>query len=133
MADRLAHRQQRNSGTLLLLVQIAHPAIWFVTRLYRIADLVFGLDRRGAASNLKRLIKEVESECDYLFSKYDARIVPELSHGMPSFDWATVVVEVRSLQLSASRDRGPITWGDYGSLFSLFLATARGGVSTICA
>jgi hypothetical protein len=93
-----------------MLVQVARPAIWFFTRLYRIANRIFDLDKRGAARNLRRLTKEVESECDCLFRKYGARVVPELSSGMSSFDWATVVVEVRSLQLRALRDRGPLTW-----------------------
>jgi hypothetical protein len=77
---------------------------------YRIANTIFDLDARGAASNLKRLTKEVESDCDYLFSKYGGRIVPELSNGYPSMDFASVVVEVRTLQLRATRDRGWTEW-----------------------
>jgi hypothetical protein len=114
MADRPTYRQQRSSGMWPIWFQVARPAIWLLTRpfvwFYRIADLIFDLDERGAASNLKRLTEEVESDCDYLFSKYGGRIVPELSSGSPYFDFASVVVEVRSLQLRATRDRGFTNW-----------------------
>ncbi len=114
MANRPTYRQQRNSGMWPILFQVARPAIWLLTRpfvwFYRIANLIFHLDQRGAASNLKRLTEEVESECDYLFSKYGGRLVPELSNGSPSFDFATVVVEVKSLYLRATRDRGFTDW-----------------------
>lgn len=114
MAYRPTYRQQHRPGTWPTLIQIVIPAVWLVSRpivwLYRLANLIFRLDERGAASNLKRLTKEVESDCDYLFSEYGGRIVPELSSGSPSFDFASVVVEVRSLQLRASRDRGFTSW-----------------------
>jgi hypothetical protein len=96
------------------VIEVERAALWLLTRpfvwSYRITDRVFDLDKRGAATNLKRLMEEVESDCGYLFSKYGGRIVPELSSGSPSFDFATVVVEVRSLQLRATRDRGFTEW-----------------------
>ncbi len=84
MADGFVSRQRRNSGTLLMLVQIARPLIWLLTKLYRVADQILGLDKLQAASNLGRLTKDVESQCDYLFSKYGARTIPEVCGGMPS-------------------------------------------------
>jgi hypothetical protein len=114
MANRPTHHQRRNSSIWPTLLQVTRPPIWLLTRpfvwFYRVADLIFDFDKRGAASNLKRLTEEVESECDYLFSKYGGRLVPELSNGYPSFDFASVVVEVRSLQLRATRDRGLTSW-----------------------
>jgi hypothetical protein len=115
MANRPTYCQQRNSGMWPpILLQAARLAIWLLSRpfvwFYRIADLIFDLDKRGAASNLKRLTEEVESECDYLFSKYGGRVVPELSNGSPAMDFATVVVEVKSLHLRATRDRGFTGW-----------------------
>jgi hypothetical protein len=114
MAYITTFRKKDNPGKWPTLLQVATPAIWLVSRpfvwLYRITDLIFDLDARGAASNLRRLTKEVESDCDHLFRKYGGRIVPELSGGSPSMDFASVVVEVRSLQLRASRDRGYTSW-----------------------
>ena len=114
MAYRTTYRQGRGPGKWPTVAQTVRPAIWLVSRpfvwLYRLANLLFKLDERGAASNLKRLTKEVESDCDYLFSKYGGRIVPELSSGSPYMDFATVVIEVRSLQLRAIRDRGFTSW-----------------------
>jgi hypothetical protein len=102
----MANRQQRNSELRSAVWLLAQPFIW----LYRAADLIFDLDKRGSARNLRRLREEVESECAYLLSKYGGRVVTELSHGSPSFDFASVVVEVRSLQLRATRDRGVTGW-----------------------
>src|ERR1700730_1595218 len=62
MADRPTYRQHRNSGMWPKLFQVARPAIWLLTRPFvwfnRIADLIFDLDERGAASNLKRLTEK---------------------------------------------------------------------------
>jgi hypothetical protein len=114
MAYRPTFHERRSAGKWPTPLQVSISAIWVISRpfvwLYRLANLIFDLDARGAASNLKRLTKEVESDCDFLFSKYGGRIVPELSSGSPSFDFATVVVEVRSLQLRAIRDRGFTSW-----------------------
>jgi hypothetical protein len=111
MVNRPTYHQQRKSGTWLAVSRfalwlLARPFVWT----YRITDRIFDLDKRGAARNLKRLREEVESDCGHLFSKYGGRIVPELSSGSPHFDCASVVVEVRSLQLRASRDRGFTDW-----------------------
>lgn len=89
-----------------LLWLISRPFVW----LYQGIDLVFDLKKRGAASNLKRLSKEVESECADLFRRYGGRIVPERSSGHPAMDFATVEVVVGSLQLRAIRDRGFTGW-----------------------
>jgi hypothetical protein len=111
MVKRPTYRQQRKSGIWPLVSQFA---LWLLTRpfvwAYRIADLAFDFDKRGAASNLKRLSEEVEFDCGPLFAKYGGRIVPELSSGSPSLDYATVVVEVRSLQLRATLERGYTDW-----------------------
>jgi hypothetical protein len=78
--------------------------------LYRFADSIFHLKEKGAARNLKRLTSETESDCKYLFEMYGGRVVPELSSGSPYFDFASVMVEVRSLWLRATRDRGTTEW-----------------------
>ena len=94
--------------------QITRVGLWILSRpfvwTYRIFDRIFGLDQRGAASNLKRLRQEVESDCEGLFSTYGGGVVPELSRGSPRNDFACVVVEVRSLQLRATRDRSYTSW-----------------------
>ena len=110
----MANRPQRSSEVARPAIRLwMRPFIW----LYRAADHIFDLDKRGAASNLRRLREEVESECAYLFSKYGGRVVPELSNGSPYFDFASVVVEVRSLQLRATRDRGLTGWEITAPLF----------------
>jgi hypothetical protein len=105
---------RRTSGGLPASVQFSRLGLWLLSRpfvwTYNLLNLVFRLDQRGAASNLKRLKEEVESECADMFSIFGGRIVPELSSGLPYFDFATVVVEVRSLQLKATRDRGFTSW-----------------------
>jgi hypothetical protein len=114
MASRPTSRQRNSSRAPAMIFQVTWPVIWLFTRpfvwSYRIADQVFDFGKRGATSNLKRLTEEVESDCDELFRRYGGRILPELSEGSPSMDFATVVVEVRSLQLRASRDRGFTSW-----------------------
>jgi hypothetical protein len=114
MAYRSTNIRPQGAGKWSILIQALRPAIWLFSRpfvwLYAFGNVLFNLDQRGAASNLKRLTKEVESDCDYLFTKYGGRIVPELSSGSPYMDFATVVVAVRSLQLRAIRDRGYTSW-----------------------
>jgi hypothetical protein len=106
---------QRNGSKVAAVgVRFISPVLWLVSRpfvwSYRIADRVFAFDKSGAAANLKRLIEEVKSDCDQVFRAYGGRVLPECSEGSPYMDFATVVVEVRSLQLRASRDRGFTTW-----------------------
>jgi hypothetical protein len=114
MANYPTSRQRNGSKALALGVRFIAPVVWLVSRpfvwSYRIAEGIFALDQRGAAANLKQLIKEVKSDCDEIFRTYGGRVLPEMSKGEPSMDFATVVVEVRSLQLRASRDRGSTTW-----------------------
>ena len=114
MVNQAQYIQRRKSPMWAVFFQVVRAALWLVTRpfvwSYRIADRIFDLDKKAAASNLERLVNEVQSDLGYLFIRYGGRIVPELSSGSPSFDWASVVVEVRSLQLRASRDRGGTAW-----------------------
>ena len=114
MASRPAYRQPYDVRVWGMAFQLAWPVIWLFTRpfvwSYRVANRVFDFDKRGAVNNLKQLMEEVQSDCDELFRRYGGRIIPELSKGSASFDFATVVVEVRSLQLQATRDRGFTGW-----------------------
>lgn len=94
--------------------RVPHTVIWLLSKpivwSYRFISFIFQLDRRGAESNLRRLREEVEIQCADLFARYGGRIVPELSSGLPSFDFASVVVEVRSVLLRATRDRASTDW-----------------------
>jgi len=78
--------------------------------LYRLANRVFHLDERAAASNLRRLTREVEHQYDFLFSELGGRVVPELSSGSPQMDFATVVIQLHDIYLRALRDRGYTNW-----------------------
>ena len=114
MANYPTSRQRNGSKALALGVRFIVRVVWLVSRpfvwSYRIAEGMFALDQRGAAANLKQLIEEVKSDCDEIFRTYGGRVLSEISKGEPSMDFATVVVEVRSLQLRAYRDRGSTTW-----------------------
>ena len=114
MTNHRTSRQRNGSRVLALGARITTPVVWLVSRpfvwSYRIADRLFALDKRGAAANLSQLIEEVKSDCDEVFRVYGGRVLPAMSKGSPNMDFATVVVEVRSLQLQASRDRGSTTW-----------------------
>lgn len=105
---------RRTSEGLPKSLQVSRLGLWLLSRpfvwTYSLFNQIFRLDQRGAVSNLKRLKEEVESEFGDMFSIFGGRIVPELSSGSPYFDFATVVVEVRSLQLKATRDRGFTSW-----------------------
>jgi hypothetical protein len=94
----------------IVLMPLLLPVIWLFKGLYRLGDLLFDLDKRGANSNLARLTREIEGDYDYLFSEFGGHIVPEQASGNPSFDWASVVVELNSVLLRASRDRGYTDW-----------------------
>lgn len=67
-----------------------------------------------AASNLRRLTKEVEDQYGFLFTEDGARVVPESSNGYSAMDFATVVLQLSHLYLRAVRDRGHTNW--YASL-----------------
>ncbi len=91
MVDQAQYIRRRKSPMWEALFLVLRAVLWLVTRpfvlSYRIADLIFDLDKKAAANNLERLVKEVQSDLGYLFIKYGGRIVPELSSGSPSFDW----------------------------------------------
>jgi hypothetical protein len=114
MANNPTSRQRNGSKVLALGIRFIAPVVWLVSRpfvwSYRIADRVFALHKSGAAANLNQLIEEVKSDCDEVFRTYGGRVLPEVSKGEPYMDFATVVVEVRSIQLRAYRDRGSTTW-----------------------
>ena len=78
--------------------------------LYRLANRIFHLDERSAASNLRRLRREVEDRYDFLFSELRGQIVPELSVGSPHMGFATVAVKVNGIYLWAVHDRGYTDW-----------------------
>jgi hypothetical protein len=78
--------------------------------LYRGANLIFHLDARGAASNLRELRQEIEEQYGFLFSEHGGRVLDEQSKGHPSFDWASVVIQLDRLYVRASRDRGYTDW-----------------------
>jgi hypothetical protein len=85
---------------------LSRPFVWT----YRLANTVLNFEQSDAKRNRDRLIEEVYSECGCLFDRYGGRVVPELSRGSQVNDSAYVVVEVRSLQLRATRDRGFTDW-----------------------
>ena len=85
---------------------VSRPIIWS----FRVADRILDLEKREAAANQNSLIREVRLDCAEIFKTYGGRVVLELSEGSPSMDFAKVVVEVRSIQLRAFRDRGFTTW-----------------------
>ncbi len=93
-----------------LIDWILGPLFKRIAWLYRQADRVFALNERGANRNLARLVSQVKSEYDFLFSKYGGRILEDESSGAPSMDHAIVVIAVRSLRLRAIRDRGETYW-----------------------
>lgn len=88
------------------MAPLVTPLIWG----YRILDRVFGLKRRGAKANLRRLLNEVRKDHGFLLEKLGGQIVDEESEGSPSFDQATVVIRIQSIKVRATRDRGFTDW-----------------------
>jgi hypothetical protein len=105
---------KRKYGSVRFVVKLLYPLLLPIALLfkyfYRVADLLFNLDKRAASSHLAKLTREIEQNYSFLFSEYGGRIIPELSGGDPSFDWAFVVLEIGDLRLRAVRDKGSTDW-----------------------
>jgi hypothetical protein len=89
-----------------ILLPLSAPIVF----LYRLVDRTFDLSGRAAKRNLSNLTREVQTKYGFLFSKFGGRILANESSGAPSMDHASLVIEVRSLCLQASRDRGETSW-----------------------
>jgi len=68
------------------------------------------LKKRGADTNLARLLREIHANYPFLFAKYGCRVVKEQCHGDPSLDHAIVVIDAGAFRLCAARDRGDTLW-----------------------
>jgi hypothetical protein len=104
-------RQPRKSadwqGVLLLLLT---PVIEAIKLAYRLVDSIFDLDQRARDSNLRSLPHDLERDYGFLFTEYKGRILPEHSYAEPSMDQAVVEIEVGTILLRATHDRGYIDW-----------------------
>jgi hypothetical protein len=78
-----------------VLTRVLVPLSAPVVLLYKAADRTFDLKGRAAKRNLKNLLREVDATYGFLFSRYGGRVLLDESHGAPSMDHATVVIEVR--------------------------------------
>jgi hypothetical protein len=104
---------RRNHGPSIaaeILAALFRPNAAVCKLTYRALDSLFDLDRRAADRNLGKLIGYVYARYGFLFERFGGKVVPELSAGDPSMDFATVVIEVKSLYLMAASDRGSIDW-----------------------
>jgi hypothetical protein len=99
-----------NSIAANTVVWLLKPVALVFSFAYRIANLLFGLDRRAEKRNLQSLIRELERDYSFLFFPVGARVILEQSSGARTMDFATVVLELPSILLRASRDRGFIDW-----------------------
>ena len=103
-------RRKKHTVIAGIVVFLLRPVVMAFRFAYRLADWLFDLDRRAARSNLNGLIRELERDYSFLFFPWGAHVLPEQSHGEPTMDFATVVLELPSIMLRATRDRGNIDW-----------------------
>jgi len=106
----MTRRNPMSSITAEILVALFRPIIAVCKFTYRALDSLFHLDRRAADRNRRKLVRYVYARYAFLFERFGGKVIPELSEGAPTMDFATVVIEVKSLYLMASTDRGSIDW-----------------------